>query len=69
MNNKKAKFNTVEFINENSTNKYKHLIEDKTLYITKDNITISLCDDEIMELLEKIGVAGGDFKNGYKGYL
>lgn len=45
---------------------YKHIIEDKTLYITKDGITMKLTDDEVMQVLKALGIATADFRSGFK---
>lgn len=45
---------------------YKHLIQDKVLYIMKDKkIILELKDKEIMKMLEPLGIATKDFKNGF----
>ena len=45
---------------------YKHIIEDKTLYITKDGVTMKLTDDEVMQVLKALGIATADFRSGFK---
>lgn len=48
---------------------YKHIIEDKTLYITKDGVTMKLIDDEVMQVLKALGIATADFRSGFKRLL
>jgi hypothetical protein len=45
---------------------YKHLIQDKTLYIERDgDVILTLSPDEIMSMLKALGINRGDFSNGY----
>lgn len=51
---------------DNKNSGYKHIIEDKTLYITKDGVTMKLIDDEVMQVLKAIGIDTSYFRRGFK---
>jgi len=61
---KVTKFTAIKIINE-SDDAYAHRIQGMKLYIEQDDKFITLNDDEIMDMLEKLGIATSDFKNGY----
>lgn len=43
---------------------YQHMIQNSTLYLTKDGVEMKLNSDEIMEMLKALGFSG-DFSKGY----
>jgi hypothetical protein len=45
---------------------YKHIIQDKTLYLEKNGIKMELNDDEVMQMLKALGIATSDFQRGFK---
>ena len=57
------KFTVVQFI---EGDKWKHLIQDKQLHISKgDKVIITLNDNEIMRMLKSLGIATADFEHGF----
>ncbi len=43
---------------------YKHVIQDKTLFIEKDGVRITLDQEEILQVLTALQIATNDFKRG-----
>jgi len=61
-----VKFYSTQELNEGEM--YKHVLQDKKLYITKDDTTIlELDSDQIGSMLKALGVVGRDFFNGCNG--
>lgn len=60
------KFNVYSYKTVDSSKPtYEHVIENSTLVITKNGITLTLNDDEIIQVVNAIGL-GGDVTNNYK---
>ncbi len=43
---------------------YKHVIQDKTLTIKKDGVSMTLDQEEILQILTALQIATHDFKKG-----
>jgi hypothetical protein len=59
-----TRFTAVTITNEHG-DMCEHKIQGMTLHIEKDDKSIILDQDEIMTMLERMGIASSDFKAGF----